>query len=151
LPAGTAQVIDACVLLNAWNQACVDVSPDIGAVGGGDLGSCIAAAGPFTAESYLAYARCLGTVPCDDFAARLSCLTQLQLSAPDTANAACVLLTDYSAACGLSLGGGTVDACVRLFARFTAESLDAYVGCLEALACDATSAQVECGVLLRLQ
>jgi hypothetical protein len=151
LPRATAQIIDACVLLDGWNQACVDVSPGTGAVGGGDLASCIASASPFTAESYLAYAQCLSAVPCDDFAARLSCLTRLTLSSPGTANAACERLDTYSTACGLSLGGGSVDTCVRLFARFTTESLDAYAGCLEACACDDTAAQVECGVLLRLQ
>ena len=151
LPHTTAQVIDACVLLNAWNQACADVSPDVGAVGGGDLAACVSAAAPFTADSYLAYAQCLSEVACDDLAGRLNCLFQLGFSDPTTATPACQRLVDFAAGCGTALGGGSVDACVRLYARFTEESLDAYVTCIEGLPCNDTTGQLGCIALLRLQ
>ncbi|MBI5510474.1 MAG: hypothetical protein HY903_17085 [Deltaproteobacteria bacterium] len=151
VPVGAISIFDACTVLGAWSAACSAMSPDVATVGGGDVASCITASQPFTAASFYDYAQCLAPIACDDLAGRIDCLFRLQPTDPTGTQAPCERILAYSGICGLDLGGGSVEACVRLFARFTGDSASAYATCLEGKPCDDPTASVECATLLRLQ
>jgi hypothetical protein len=146
-PPAAGQLIDACVLLIQWTGQCADEAPDFFPVTETDLVGCVTLAEPFSSESFLDYASCLSEIACDDVPGRLDCLLRLELLDPTGATAPCERLVAYSNTCGTELGGGSVQACTRLFARFTPESLDDFVTCIEAQPCDQSDVTACVGLL----
>jgi hypothetical protein len=150
LPGTVADVIDACVALTAWTEACAGQGPSFAPIEAMTLAECVTTAEPFTSESFLAYAQCLATKGCDDTAGRIECLLLLRFLDPAPAQAPCERLQAFADACEVPVGGGSVEACMRLFARFEPQSVDAYAACLETRGCDDEAALIECGSLLVL-
>ncbi len=150
-PPAAGQLIDACVLIIEWTRACADAAPDFLPVTASNVLECVAQAGPFSSESFLEYATCLAEIACDDVPGRLDCLLGLEVLDPGDAVAPCERLVAYSNTCGVNLGGGSVEACSRLFARFTPASLGAFVDCVETYECGDPAAAADCAGLLELQ
>jgi hypothetical protein len=151
LPPGGAGLIDACVIVSGWTTECAGGAPDYFPVVETSVAACLVEAEPFVAESYLEYARCLEQAACDDVTARVDCLLLLQLTDPSQAAGDCQRLVAYAESCLSSIGGGSVDVCARLFARFTPSSLASYVDCVTAAACDDAAASLACTALLDIQ
>lgn len=147
---GAANLIDACVIVTAWTEECASQPLDI-PVSEMSFPECIAEAELFSSESYLNYGLCLQTVECNNFGLRLDCIFRLRLLDPSHQVVACERLITFAATCGSDIGGGSIDACSRLFARFTPESFDAYVTCIEAGPCDDPAASAQCFPLLDVQ
>lgn len=150
-PPAAGEIIDACVLIIAWTTECADQAPDFFPVTETNVGECVSLAEPFSSESFLTYGQCLSAIECDDIPGRLDCLLKLEVLDPGDAVASCERLVAYSNGCGSTLGGGSVEACSRLFARFTPGSLDAFVACLEGRPCDDPNATAECAGWLELR
>ncbi len=150
LPRSLTDTLDACVLYTAWTEACADQGPSFAPVAASSLAECVALAEPFTPQSFLAYATCLTDKACDDLAGRIECLLLLTFVDPTPLAGACQRLLDYADSCQSPVGGGSLEACTRLFARFTPASVDAYAACLVARGCDDQAAVYECLSLLQL-
>ncbi len=150
VPESATDVLDACMLITGWSARCGDTAIKLPVDTGTDLYTCVAQAELFTAASYLAYGICLDGVACDDLVGRLECFFALEFLDTSGSTSACERLTAYSATCGSTLGGETVDGCRRLFARFTADSVEAFVSCVEASPCGDTAAFASCMSVLQL-
>jgi hypothetical protein len=150
LPESPLELIEACVLIVDWTSRCAGIADELPVPVGTDYGTCIAQAEPFTTESYLAFAQCQDAVECDDLLGRISCLDALDFVDLGPAREACARLVTYSATCGSTLGGDSVDACEKTFARFTAASTSAFVDCVEGLSCGDPAALSTCSPLLEL-
>jgi len=150
-PPAAGQLIDACGLIIVWTEECADQAPDFFPVTETDVFECVTLAEPFSSESFLTYGECLTLIECDDIPGRLDCLLKLEVLDPGDAVPSCERLVTYSNTCGSDLGGGSVEACSRLFARFSPESLDTFVTCIEGRPCDDPNATLECAGFLEPQ
>jgi hypothetical protein len=144
LPDSVADLIDACAALVGWTEACAGQGPDFAPIEAMSLTECMTTAEPFQSDSFLAYGECLRPKACDDTAGRIECLLLLRFVDPPPAIPPCQRLQAFAEACQVPIGGGSVDACTRLFARFDPISLDAYAACLETRGCDDQAALIEC-------
>ncbi len=150
LPDQATLLLDACILVQHWTSECAGKSELI-PVEEISVPMCIAQADPFTAESYYEYATCLQGITCDSLSGRLDCLLRLEITERSRIEEQCEGLIAFTSACESLVAGGTVDACIRLYARFTADSIDAYSRCLEAGDCGDPQIALDCGNLLELQ
>lgn len=150
LPPVAQNLIDACTQVAAWQEACAGIALPLPTDIGGGFAGCIAQSELFTTESYLTYGTCLSEVECDDTTGRILCYLELEFINVRDEQEACAELVEFSATCDSPLGGESEDVCVRIFARFTAESVESFVGCVKEQSCGDEAAYANCSLLLEL-
>ena len=151
VPSTVTDLFDACFVIMQWSEQCAGNGFEPFVVHEMGLAQCLAEGEIFTASAYLEYAYCLEGIACDDIAGRLDCLLRLELIDPSPVIAPCERLIAFSDSCGSDLGGGSIDVCARLFARFVPASVDAFVSCVEQLPCGDADVAVVCAPRLQLE
>jgi len=151
LPPEVTDLIDACRDINAWTKACAGKGPAGIPVNEISFTECLAQAQPFSVVSYIAYADCTTTAPCDDIAARVTCYLSLRFRDRSRITQQCKALVGFANSCGSDLGGGSTPACEAIFATFTPASLDEFIACVKANPCGDAPAATECARSLEIQ
>lgn len=140
----TGGILNACMEITQWTEACRELTPETLPPEGASLAACLAQSSSFTADSWIDYAECLAAADCEDMVTRILCLDVLRVVDVSGAESFCARLMQYSQSCGINLGADSVENCAQVFARFTDESLEEYIACVEAVPCDQPAGTLQC-------